>query len=126
MIGEVIISQDPYVAVPNNNSTDSSSKCEWCFRSGNLKKCSACHVVWYCGSTCQVHYCIVLTTCFILCYANNLSDFGMYSFCFMLYVSCLTFNILEVFLVFFPKPFLFVLLYPLDKLTWIEKRLRVC
>ncbi|XP_027094861.1 histone-lysine N-methyltransferase ASHR1 isoform X1 [Coffea arabica] len=51
--GEVIISQEPYVAVPNKNSNDSSSRCEWCFSTRNLKKCSACQVVWYCGSTCQ-------------------------------------------------------------------------
>ncbi|XP_027148148.1 histone-lysine N-methyltransferase ASHR1-like isoform X2 [Coffea eugenioides] len=51
--GEVIISQEPYVAVPNKNSNDSSSRCEWCLSTRNLKKCSACQVVWYCGSTCQ-------------------------------------------------------------------------
>ncbi|RVW17673.1 Histone-lysine N-methyltransferase ASHR1 [Vitis vinifera] len=49
--GEVIISQEPYVSVPNNSAVH--SRCEGCFRSSNLKKCSACHVVWYCGSTCQ-------------------------------------------------------------------------
>ncbi|KAL3504091.1 hypothetical protein ACH5RR_033932 [Cinchona calisaya] len=51
--GEVIISQEPYVSVPNKNSSDSSCKCEWCFTSSNIKKCSACQVVWYCGSSCQ-------------------------------------------------------------------------
>ncbi|GAB4861380.1 Histone-lysine N-methyltransferase ashr1 [Ancistrocladus abbreviatus] len=49
--GEVIISQEPYVSVPNNSSA--ASRCEVCFTSNNLKKCSACHFVWYCGSTCQ-------------------------------------------------------------------------
>ncbi|XP_059453924.1 histone-lysine N-methyltransferase ASHR1 isoform X1 [Corylus avellana] len=49
--GEVIISQEPYVCVPNKSSVD--SRCDGCFTSSNLKKCSACHVVWYCGSTCQ-------------------------------------------------------------------------
>ncbi|KAK6246149.1 hypothetical protein SCA6_009239 [Theobroma cacao] len=49
--GEVIISQEPYVFVPNNSLTESS--CDGCFSKSNLKKCSACQVVWYCGSTCQ-------------------------------------------------------------------------
>ncbi|CAI9108877.1 OLC1v1008578C1 [Oldenlandia corymbosa var. corymbosa] len=51
--GEVILSQEPYVSVPNRNSIDSRPKCEWCFSSSNLKKCSACKVVWYCGRSCQ-------------------------------------------------------------------------
>ncbi|WRX31508.1 SET domain - like 10 [Theobroma cacao] len=50
--GEVIISQEPYVFVPNNSLTESS--CDGCFSKSNLKKCSACQVVWYCGSTCQL------------------------------------------------------------------------
>ncbi|KAE8077407.1 hypothetical protein FH972_015974 [Carpinus fangiana] len=50
-IGEVIISQEPYVCVPNKSSVD--SRCDGCFTSSNLKKCSACHVVCYCGSICQ-------------------------------------------------------------------------
>lgn len=50
--GEVIISQEPYVSVPGNSST--ASRCEFCFTSSNLKRCSSCHVVWYCGSTCQI------------------------------------------------------------------------
>ncbi|KAI3834983.1 hypothetical protein MKX03_007276 [Papaver bracteatum] len=48
--GEVIITEEPYVCVPNNSS---ESKCDGCFKSVNLKKCSACQVPWYCGSTCQ-------------------------------------------------------------------------
>ncbi|GAB2235212.1 hypothetical protein Droror1_Dr00027706 [Drosera rotundifolia] len=49
--GEVIISQEPYVSVPGNSST--ASRCEFCFASSNLKRCSSCHGVWYCRSTCQ-------------------------------------------------------------------------
>ncbi|KAL9245528.1 hypothetical protein vseg_019171 [Gypsophila vaccaria] len=49
--GEVIIRQEPYVSVPNNSKR--GSRCEVCFVSDNLKKCSACHAVWYCGSSCQ-------------------------------------------------------------------------
>ncbi|XVF36853.1 hypothetical protein REPUB_Repub19eG0094200 [Reevesia pubescens] len=49
--GEIIISQEPYVCVPNNSLTE--SRCDGCFSKSNLKKCSACQVVWYCGSTCQ-------------------------------------------------------------------------
>ncbi|XP_022880187.1 histone-lysine N-methyltransferase ASHR1 isoform X2 [Olea europaea var. sylvestris] len=51
--GEVILSEDPYVSVPNKNKESPNSKCEWCFSSSKLKKCSGCHVVWYCGGTCQ-------------------------------------------------------------------------
>lgn len=51
--GEVIISENPYVSVPNKNKESPKSKCEWCFSPRNLKKCSACHVVWYCSSNCQ-------------------------------------------------------------------------
>ncbi|XP_052201558.1 histone-lysine N-methyltransferase ASHR1 isoform X3 [Diospyros lotus] len=50
--GNVILSEEPYVSVPNKASRD--SRCDWCFMTSNLKKCSACHVVWYCGSTCQM------------------------------------------------------------------------
>ncbi|OMO98267.1 hypothetical protein CCACVL1_04268 [Corchorus capsularis] len=49
--GEVIISQEPYVCVPNNTLTE--PRCDGCFSKRNLKKCSACQIVWYCGSTCQ-------------------------------------------------------------------------
>ncbi|XP_030933873.1 histone-lysine N-methyltransferase ASHR1 isoform X2 [Quercus lobata] len=49
--GEVIISQEPYVCVPNKSPV--YSRCDGCFTTSNLKKCSGCHVVWYCGSTCQ-------------------------------------------------------------------------
>ncbi|XP_022993816.1 histone-lysine N-methyltransferase ASHR1 [Cucurbita maxima] len=49
--GEEIISQEPYVCVPNNSTVE--SRCDRCFASINLKKCSACKVAWYCSSTCQ-------------------------------------------------------------------------
>ncbi|KAL7118032.1 hypothetical protein ACP275_03G110200 [Erythranthe tilingii] len=51
--GEVIISQSPFVAVPNVYEESPESKCEWCFSSSNIKACSACHAVWYCSTTCQ-------------------------------------------------------------------------
>lgn len=50
--GEVILRQEPYVSVPNNNSSE--SRCDGCFKTDGLKKCSGCQVVWYCGSSCQV------------------------------------------------------------------------
>ncbi|CAL9223388.1 unnamed protein product [Arabidopsis halleri] len=50
--GEVILSQNPYIYVPSNN-TSSESRCDGCFKTNNLKKCSGCQVVWYCGSSCQ-------------------------------------------------------------------------
>ncbi|PRQ26466.1 putative histone-lysine N-methyltransferase chromatin remodeling SET family [Rosa chinensis] len=49
--GEVIISQEPYVCVPKNSIAD--HKCDACFESSNLKKCSGCKIVYYCSSTCQ-------------------------------------------------------------------------
>ncbi|XP_048494161.1 histone-lysine N-methyltransferase ASHR1 [Beta vulgaris subsp. vulgaris] len=49
--GEIIISQEPCISVPNNSS--GVSRCEVCFATANVKKCSACHLVWYCGRTCQ-------------------------------------------------------------------------
>ncbi|CAN8257745.1 unnamed protein product [Cochlearia groenlandica] len=50
--GEVIVRQDPYVCVPNNSLSE--SRCDGCFKSNDkLKKCSACQVVLYCGSSCQ-------------------------------------------------------------------------
>ncbi|CAA0827867.1 Histone-lysine N-methyltransferase ASHR1 [Striga hermonthica] len=51
--GEVILTDSPYVCVPNKNKESPEPKCEWCFSSADLKKCSACHVVWYCSSKCQ-------------------------------------------------------------------------
>ncbi|KAI7753510.1 hypothetical protein M8C21_031974 [Ambrosia artemisiifolia] len=49
--GEIILSEEPYVSVPNKSSGE--SRCDWCFTSSNIKRCSSCHVVWYCGSRCQ-------------------------------------------------------------------------
>ncbi|KAK2442276.1 Histone-lysine N-methyltransferase ashr1 [Trifolium repens] len=45
--GEVIISQEPYVSVPTQK------RCDGCFTTTNLSKCSRCQVVWYCGTPCQ-------------------------------------------------------------------------
>ncbi|KAG6501441.1 hypothetical protein ZIOFF_041321 [Zingiber officinale] len=49
--GDVIIFQEPYASAPNKVYT--SSICDGCFTSNNLRKCSACKVAWYCGNTCQ-------------------------------------------------------------------------
>ncbi|PWA97760.1 histone-lysine N-methyltransferase ASHR1 [Artemisia annua] len=49
--GDIVFSQEPYVSVPNKTSVE--SRCDWCFTSSNVKRCSSCHVVWYCGSRCQ-------------------------------------------------------------------------
>ncbi|CAH1454231.1 unnamed protein product [Lactuca virosa] len=49
--GEIILSEEPYVSVPNK--TPVKSRCDWCFTSSNVKRCSSCQVVWYCGSKCQ-------------------------------------------------------------------------
>lgn len=46
----MIISQDPYVFVPNS----AEPRCDHCFASTHLRRCSACQAVWYCGSSCQV------------------------------------------------------------------------
>ncbi|KAL1543881.1 histone-lysine N-methyltransferase ASHR1-like [Salvia divinorum] len=51
--GEVLLSENPYVCVPNKNKESPLCKCEWCFSTTNLKKCSGCHVIWYCSSKCQ-------------------------------------------------------------------------
>lgn len=45
--GDVIISQEPYVCVPTQK------RCDGCFSTTNLSKCSRCQVVWYCGTPCQ-------------------------------------------------------------------------
>ncbi|WJX38612.1 Histone-lysine N-methyltransferase ashr1 [Trifolium repens] len=45
--GEVIISQEPYVSVPTHK------RCDGCFTTTNLSKCSRCQFVWYCGTPCQ-------------------------------------------------------------------------
>ncbi|XP_027329451.1 histone-lysine N-methyltransferase ASHR1 isoform X2 [Abrus precatorius] len=48
--GEVIISQDPYVCVPNNSD---QKRCDGCFATTNLSRCSSCKLVSYCGTSCQ-------------------------------------------------------------------------
>ncbi|CAM8939762.1 unnamed protein product [Rhodiola kirilowii] len=50
--GEVVINQEPYVCVPNDSK--GHSRCDSCFSTSNLKRCTGCHLVWYCGSACQV------------------------------------------------------------------------
>jgi len=53
--GDVIISQEPYVCVPNNSSLSTPKRCDGCFTTSNaLRRCSRCHVAYYCGSACQV------------------------------------------------------------------------
>ncbi|WOK97697.1 histone-lysine N-methyltransferase ASHR1 [Canna indica] len=49
--GDVIIFQEPYASAPNKVS--SSSSCDACFATKNVRKCSACQVAWYCGNACQ-------------------------------------------------------------------------
>ncbi|GJV07294.1 histone-lysine N-methyltransferase ASHR1 [Tanacetum coccineum] len=49
--GDVVFSQEPYVSVPTKTSVE--SRCSWCFASSDVKRCSSCHVVWYCCSRCQ-------------------------------------------------------------------------
>ncbi|CAA6664907.1 unnamed protein product [Spirodela intermedia] len=49
--GEVVIQQEPYASKPKFSSNGSS--CDGCFALHNLKRCSACQMAWYCGSSCQ-------------------------------------------------------------------------
>ncbi|KAJ0976043.1 hypothetical protein J5N97_018008 [Dioscorea zingiberensis] len=49
--GDVIFYQEPYASTPSK--LHGSSVCDGCFASGNLRKCSACHIAWYCGNVCQ-------------------------------------------------------------------------
>ncbi|TKY74311.1 Histone-lysine N-methyltransferase ASHR1 [Spatholobus suberectus] len=52
--GEVIISQEPYVCVPNNSSVSAQKRCDGCFTATNvLSRCSRCQVAYYCGTACQ-------------------------------------------------------------------------
>ncbi|GAA0144931.1 histone modifying enzyme [Lithospermum erythrorhizon] len=46
--GEVIITQQPYVSVPNK-----TEKCNYCFASNNIKTCSNCKFLYYCSTICQ-------------------------------------------------------------------------
>lgn len=53
--GEVIISQEPYVSVPNNSSVSAQKRCDGCYATTNaLSRCSRCQVACYCGTACQV------------------------------------------------------------------------
>jgi len=53
--GNVIIGQEPYVCVPNNSSLSTPKRCDGCFTTSNvLRRCSRCHVAYYCGTACQV------------------------------------------------------------------------
>ncbi|WCJ43608.1 Histone-lysine N-methyltransferase ASHR1 [Euphorbia peplus] len=38
---------------PLSSSLQTELRCDACFSSANINKCSGCQVVWYCGSTCQ-------------------------------------------------------------------------
>ncbi|XP_020209505.1 histone-lysine N-methyltransferase ASHR1, partial [Cajanus cajan] len=52
--GEVIISQEPYVSVPNNSSVSAQKRCDGCYATTNaLSRCSRCQVARYCGTACQ-------------------------------------------------------------------------
>ncbi|EXB44335.1 Histone-lysine N-methyltransferase [Morus notabilis] len=51
--GEVIISEKPYVCAPNKSGDGVEWRCDGCFGTTNLKRCSTCQVAWYCGSNCQ-------------------------------------------------------------------------
>ncbi|RZC18310.1 histone-lysine N-methyltransferase ASHR1 isoform X1 [Glycine soja] len=54
--GEVIISQEPYVCVPNNSSVSPQKRCDGCFTTINnnvLSRCSRCQLAFYCGTACQ-------------------------------------------------------------------------
>lgn len=81
--GEVILRQEPYVSVPNNNSSE--SRCDGCFKTDGLKKCSGCQVVWYCGSSCQVdkfdwwliRYCKLFVYFLIICRSQSGSCIAM-------------------------------------------------
>ncbi|XP_024018122.1 histone-lysine N-methyltransferase ASHR1 isoform X2 [Morus notabilis] len=50
---EVIISEKPYVCAPNKSGDGVEWRCDGCFGTTNLKRCSTCQVAWYCGSNCQ-------------------------------------------------------------------------
>ncbi|XP_047167625.1 histone-lysine N-methyltransferase ASHR1 [Vigna umbellata] len=52
--GDVIIGQEPYVCVPNNSSLSTPKRCDGCFITSDvLRRCSRCHVAYYCGTACQ-------------------------------------------------------------------------
>ncbi|KAL9313569.1 hypothetical protein ACSQ67_019021 [Phaseolus vulgaris] len=52
--GDVIIGQEPYVCVPNNSSLSTPKRCDGCLTTSNvLRRCSRCHVAYYCRTACQ-------------------------------------------------------------------------
>ncbi|OMO98251.1 hypothetical protein CCACVL1_04275 [Corchorus capsularis] len=52
--GEVILREEPYVCAPKSFASEAVPVCQGCFKTSNLKKCSACQLVWYCGRSCQL------------------------------------------------------------------------
>ncbi|KAF4361330.1 hypothetical protein G4B88_005120 [Cannabis sativa] len=66
--GEVILREKPYVSVPNNKS-----RCDGCFGTSSLKKCSVCQIVWYCSTSCQV--------CIYIYIYINMFILAVYGFC---------------------------------------------
>ncbi|OMO50102.1 hypothetical protein COLO4_38230 [Corchorus olitorius] len=52
--GEVILREEPYVSAPKSFASEAVPVCQGCFKTSNLKKCSACQLVWYCGRSCQL------------------------------------------------------------------------
>ncbi|KAK8966735.1 Histone-lysine N-methyltransferase ASHR1 [Platanthera guangdongensis] len=59
---DVVICQEPYASSPSKTSTE--LRCDGCFASAGLKKCSQCRIAWYCGSACQgkvyLHFTLVV------------------------------------------------------------------
>ncbi|ESW09362.1 hypothetical protein PHAVU_009G121500 [Phaseolus vulgaris] len=52
--GDVIIGQEPYVCVPNNSPLSTPKRCDGCLTTSNvLRRCSRCHVAYYCRTACQ-------------------------------------------------------------------------
>ncbi|XP_018566236.1 histone-lysine N-methyltransferase SMYD3 [Anoplophora glabripennis] len=49
--GSVIIQEKPFVY--NLSSKFRTERCDFCFKEGQLSKCSVCRYVYYCGRTCQ-------------------------------------------------------------------------
>ncbi|XP_014214307.1 histone-lysine N-methyltransferase SMYD3 [Copidosoma floridanum] len=49
--GDCLISSKPFAYVLSSKHKD--NRCDHCFRSGKLLKCSGCHYVYYCDRNCQ-------------------------------------------------------------------------
>ncbi|KOM41628.1 hypothetical protein LR48_Vigan04g182600 [Vigna angularis] len=63
--GDVIIGQEPYVCVPNNSSLSTPKRCDGCFITSDvLRRCSRCHVAYYCGTACQVLFFFIISSPF--------------------------------------------------------------